>query len=123
MVNFGPRHTVPSVFEGRRLYVHNPTITLMRTSPEECHELGRRVGAKLAPAPGPTTLFVPLRGVSAIATEGQPFYDPAADAALLSGLRETIGDVEVRDMDMDINDPRFADAMAQRLVELIDRRR
>jgi uncharacterized protein (UPF0261 family) len=123
MVNFGPRHTVPSVFAGRRLYVHNPTITLMRTSPEECQELGRRLGAKLASAPGPKTLFVPLRGVSAIAVEGQPFYDPAADAALLSGLRETIGDVEVREMDMDINDPRFAEAMAERLIELIDGQR
>ena len=120
MVNFGPRHTVPPVFEGRRFYIHNPTITLMRTSPEECHELGRRIGAKLASTAGPKTLFVPLRGVSAIAVEGQPFYDPAADAALLSGLRQTIGDVEVREMDMDINDARFAEAMAQRLVELIE---
>jgi uncharacterized protein (UPF0261 family) len=123
MVNFGPRHTVPPVFEERRLYVHNPTITLMRTSPQECHELGRRIGTKLASTPGPKTLFVPLRGVSAIAVEGQPFFDPAADAALLSGLRETIGDVEVREIDMDINDARFAEAMAQRLIELIDGKR
>jgi uncharacterized protein (UPF0261 family) len=120
MVNFGPRPTVPPAFEGRRLYVHNPTVTLMRTSPDECHELGRRVGAKLSAAEGPKALFVPLRGVSAIAVEGQPFYDPAADAALLSGLHETIGDVEVREMDMDINDARFAEAMARRLLELID---
>ncbi|HXW80460.1 MAG TPA: Tm-1-like ATP-binding domain-containing protein [Acidimicrobiales bacterium] len=120
MVNFGPRHTVPPVFAGRRLYVHNPTITLMRTSPAECHELGRRIGAKLASAKGPKTLFVPLRGVSAIAVAGQPFYDPEADAALLSGLRETIDDVAVRELDMDINDARFAEAMARRLVELID---
>ena len=119
MVNFGPRSTVPPAFEGRRLYVHNPTVTLMRTSPDECHELGRRVGGKLAATAGPKTLFVPLRGVSAIAVEGQPFYDPDADAALLSGLHETIGDVEVREMDMDINDERFAEAMARRLVELI----
>jgi uncharacterized protein (UPF0261 family) len=123
MVNFGPRQTVPPVFGGRRLYVHNPSITLMRTSPEECHELGRRIGAKLAATAGPKTVFVPLRGVSAIAVEGQAFYDPAADAALLSGLRETINGVDVREMDMDINDARFAEAMAQRLVELIDRQK
>ena len=119
MVNFGPRSTVPPAFEGRKLYVHNPTVTLMRTSPDECHELGRRLGEKLAATAGPKTLFVPLRGVSAIAVEGQPFYDPDADAALLSGLHETMGDVEVREMDMDINDERFAEAMARRLVELI----
>ncbi|MBA2465658.1 MAG: Tm-1-like ATP-binding domain-containing protein, partial [Nocardioidaceae bacterium] len=54
MVNFGPRETVPSQFEGRNLYVHNPTVTLMRTSPEECRELGREVGRKLSAAKGPT---------------------------------------------------------------------
>src|SRR5204862_4578233 len=76
MVNFGPRETVPERFAGRNLYVHNPTITLMRTTPEECRELGRRIGRKLSGAKGPTALFVPLRGVSMIAVEGQPFHDP-----------------------------------------------
>ena len=62
MVNFGPRETVPPQFEGRNLYVHNPTITLMRTTPEECAELGRRIARKLSAATGPTALFVPLQG-------------------------------------------------------------
>ncbi len=119
MVNFGPPDTVPAIFQNRNLYVHNPTVTLLRTSPEECLELGRRVGAKLAGARSPTALFVPLRGVSAISVQGKPFYDPVADAALLAGLHETIGDVEVHELDMDVNDDRFADAMATRLVELI----
>jgi uncharacterized protein (UPF0261 family) len=119
MVNFGPRATVPAQFEQRTLYVHNPTVTLMRTSPEECRELGRQVGRKLSAATGPTALFVPLKGVSMIAVEGQPFHDPAADDALLSGLAETIGDVEVHRLDLDINDERFAVAMADRLAEMI----
>jgi uncharacterized protein (UPF0261 family) len=119
MVNFGPRATVPAQFEQRTLYVHNPTVTLMRTSPEECRELGRQVGRKLSAATGPTALFVPLKGVSMIAVEGQPFHDPAADDALLSGLAETIGDVEVHRLDLDINDERFAMAMADRLAEMI----
>ena len=70
MVNFGPRETVPPQFEGRNLYVHNPTVTLMRTTPEECAELGRTIGRKLSAATGPTVLFVPLRGVSMIAVDG-----------------------------------------------------
>jgi uncharacterized protein (UPF0261 family) len=120
MVNFGPRETVPPQFEGRNLYVHNPTITLMRTTPDECAELGRTIGRKLSAATGPTVLFVPLRGVSMIAVEGQPFYDKAADDALLAGLHETLGpSVEVHELDTDINDPAFADAMADRLHELI----
>ncbi len=124
MVNFGPKETVPERFRGRRLYVHNPTITLMRTTPDECRELGRRIGRKLSAAKGPTALFVPLRGVSMIATAGQPFYDPDADAALFEGLRETLGpNVEVHELDTDVNDPEFALAMANRLHELVQEAR
>jgi uncharacterized protein (UPF0261 family) len=120
MVNFGPRDTVPPQFEGRNLYVHNPTITLMRTTPEECAELGRTIGRKLSQAEGPTVLFVPLRGVSMIAVEGQPFYDAAADDALFAALRATLDEsVEVHEVETDINDPAFAVAMADRLHELI----
>jgi uncharacterized protein (UPF0261 family) len=119
MVNFGPRETVPSQFEGRNLYVHNPTVTLMRTSPQECRELGRQVGRKLSAASGPTALFVPLRGVSMIAVEDQPFHDPAADDALLAGLAETIGNVEVHRLELDVNDEEFAVAMADRLDQMI----
>jgi uncharacterized protein (UPF0261 family) len=120
MVNFGPRETVPAKFEGRNLYVHNPTVTLMRTTSEECAELGRTIGRKLSAAKSPTVLFVPLKGVSMIDVEGQVFYDAEADAALLAGLRETLGDsVEVHEVETDINDEAFAVAMADRLHELI----
>ena len=120
MVNFGPRETVPERFEQRRLYVHNPTVTLMRTTPDECAELGRRIGRKLSSARGPTVLFVPLRGVSMIDVDGQPFHDIEADRALIDGLRETLDDsVEVHELDMDINDRQFAEAMARRLHELV----
>ena len=120
MVNFGPKDTVPEAFRTRKLYVHNPSVTLMRTTPEECAELGRRVARKLSSAKGPTALFVPLRGVSMIATEGQPFYDPAADEALFSAVRENVGpNVELHELETDVNDPEFALAMANRLHEML----
>ena len=120
MVNFGALASVPARFAGRTLYEHNPSITLMRTTPEECAELGRRVGAKLSAATGPVALFVPLRGISAIAGEGGPFFDAAADAALLAGLRETLSSsVEVHEVDAHVNDPAFAVAMAGRLDDFL----
>jgi uncharacterized protein (UPF0261 family) len=120
MVNFGPRESVPPQFEGRNLYVHNPTVTLMRTTPDENAELGRTIGRKLSGARGPTVLFMPLKGVSMIDVEGQVFYDPDADAALFAGLRQTLdGSVEVHEVDTDVNDPEFAVAMADRLHESI----
>ena len=82
----------------------------MRTTPDECRELGRQIGRKLSAATGPVALYVPLRGISMIAVEGQVFHDPDADAALLDGLRETLGpNVEVHEEDADVNDPAFAD--------------
>jgi uncharacterized protein (UPF0261 family) len=120
MVNFGPMDTVPEKFRERRLYVHNPSVTLMRTTPEESAELGRRIAHKLSSATGPTALFVPLRGVSMIATEGQPFYDRAADEALFTAVRENLGsNVELHELDTDVNDPEFALAMADRLYEML----
>jgi uncharacterized protein (UPF0261 family) len=116
MVNFGARDTVPSQFEGRNLYVHNPSVTLMRTTPEECAELGRIIARKLAGARGPVALFIPLRGVSAIDDEGGPFYDPEADEALFEALRENLpSNVELHELEHNINDPEFALAMADRL--------
>lgn len=121
MVNFGPLETVPEHFRDRNLYVHNPTITLMRTTPDECREIGRIIAEKLNAATGPTELFIPLRGVSAIATEGQVFYDPEADAALFETIRSTIDTAKVvlHEVDTDVNDPAFALAMANRLHELM----
>src|SRR4029079_6622123 len=122
MVNFGPMDTVPERYRGRNLYVHNPTITLMRTTPEECREIGRIVAEKLNAATGPTVLFMPLRGVSAIATEGQVFHDPEADDALFEAIRSTLdtSKVELHEVDADVNDPSFALAMANRLHELVE---
>lgn len=123
MVNFGPIDTVPEKFRQRNLYKHNATTTLMRTTPEENAELGRIIAHKLNMAQGPIALFIPLKGVSMIDTEGAPFYDPAADKALIDNLKKELDSrIEVHELDMDINDPHFAQAMAKRLVELISTR-
>ena len=116
MVNFGPLDTVPAQFKDRNLYVHNPTVTLMRTTEGECAELGRIIARKLNAAKGPLTVFIPLRGVSMIDVPGKPFHEPDADAALFRELKGGLRpDVEVVEMDTDINDPAFARAMAERL--------
>ena len=121
MVNFGPMDTVPAPFRDRLLYKHNPTVTLMRTTPGECAELGRIIAGKLNRATGPTVLFVPLRGVSLIDVPGQPFHDPAADQALFDALRRHLDTrtVELVELDLDINDPAFAEAMASRLLAML----
>lgn len=121
MVNFGPPDTVPEKFKGRRFYPHNPTVTLMRTTPEECAELGRIIAAKLNAATGPTVVVLPLKGVSMIDAQGKPFYDPEADAALFDALREHLRpDIRLVELDAHINDPEFALTMARILEELLE---
>jgi uncharacterized protein (UPF0261 family) len=113
---FGPKDTVPEGFRGRRLYVHNAAVTLMRTTEAECAELGRVIARKLNRATGPLTVFIPLGGLSMIDAPGGPFHDPAADAALIQELKAGLRpDVEVVEMATHINDPAFATAMAERL--------
>lgn len=117
MVNFGAPDTVPERFAGRTLYRHNPSVTLMRTTATECREIGRRIAAQLNRATGPVVLVIPLRGVSMIDAEGQPFYDAEADRALFRSLREhAASNVRIKEVDQHINDPAFAQALADELI-------
>ena len=121
MVNYGPMDTVPARYKNRNLYKHNPTVTLMRTTVEENVGLGKKIAEKLNMAPGKTALFLPLKGVSMIDAEGQPFYGPEEDKALFETLRQNIGPrVELVEMDNNVNDDAFAVAAAQKLLDLLE---
>jgi uncharacterized protein (UPF0261 family) len=123
MVNFGPRDTVPAKWSERKFHIHNPSVTLMRTTVDENRKLGEEVGRKAAAATGPVRILLPLRGVSAIDVTGQSFDDPAARAALFAGIDATANPVPVEKRDEHINDPAFAAAAAHALLEMIQSRR
>jgi uncharacterized protein (UPF0261 family) len=121
MVNFGPRDSVPQEFEDRQFHLHNPTVTLMRTTSEENRELGRTLAEKVNRATGPTTVVLPTGGVSMIDVEGEDFYDPEADAALFDAIRETLNDdVELIEAETDVNDPEFARTLVDALTESLN---
>lgn len=121
MVNFGPMDTVPAQFKDRNLYKHNPTVTLMRTTADELKSIGHEIATRLADATGKTTLMLPLKGVSMIDVEGQPFYDAEADKVLFDTLRTELANsnVEIVELDTDINDKEFAVAAAKKLISLL----
>lgn len=124
MVNFGPRSTVPDRFAGRRFHVHNPSVTLMRTTPEENATIGAWMARVLGRAVSPVVVMIPLRGVSALDAAGGPFHDPEADAALFGALADGLDGhafVKLETRDEHINDPQFAEAAARRLLELMER--
>jgi|RhiMethySRZTD1v2_1073278.scaffolds.fasta_scaffold00907_19 uncharacterized protein (UPF0261 family) len=120
MVNFWALETVPEKYRDRRLYKHNANVTLMRTTPEESATLGRTIAERVNASTGPVAVYLPLRGISVVSAEGGPFHWPEADAALFGALRSHLrSGIEVHELDTTINDPAFAHAMAQGLLDLV----
>jgi uncharacterized protein (UPF0261 family) len=119
MVNFHGLETVPERFRGRKLHRHNDHVTLMRTSPEENALIGAELALKVAASRGPARVLFPLRGVSALDREGHAFDDVVARKALLDGVRSLGNKLDVRTLDLHINDAAFAEAAAQALLELM----
>ena len=124
MVNFGPIETVPKEFAGRKLYKHNPTVTLMRTNVEENIKIGGKIAEKLNMAKGPTVLMLPLKGVSMIDAPDQAFHGEEEDTALFNALRAGIDRnvVELQELPLHINNQDFAEAAARKLIDLINRK-
>lgn len=122
MANFGEKETIPEKFDGRNFYIHNPQVTLMRTSPEECAQLGKILAEKVNAYTAPVTVLLPTRAISIISAEGQSFYDPEADAALFTAIKENLDEkVELIEVDAEINAPEFSAACAEALLKNLTR--
>jgi uncharacterized protein (UPF0261 family) len=120
MVNFGAMDTVPSKFQGRRFYKHNPQVTLMRTTPDECREIGKRMAAQLNKATAPVVLLLPLRGVSMIDDQTGPFRDDDANRELFASLKQHCAmKVRIKELDAHVNDTEFAHALADEMIALM----
>jgi uncharacterized protein (UPF0261 family)/ABC-type branched-subunit amino acid transport system ATPase component len=114
MVNFGAPETVPDRYRGRTFHQHNPQVTLMRTTPAECAQIGRWIAERLNLMEGPVRFFVPEAGVSALDAPGRAFHDPAARQALLRAIETTLRPAPNRQLvrlPNNVNDPAFAAAI------------
>lgn len=115
MVNFWAMETVPEAFRDRLLHRHNPNVTLMRTTPQECRAIGTWIAGKLNRCVGPVRLLLPEKGISALDAPGEPFHDLEADAALFEAIESSLvatANRRVSRLPFHINDPAFAAAMA-----------
>ncbi|MBU4531918.1 MAG: Tm-1-like ATP-binding domain-containing protein [Hoeflea sp.] len=122
MVNFWAPETVPAGFAGRRFYHHNSNVTLMRTSADECRQIGTWIGRKLSACNGPLRFLIPEKGVSALDIEDGAFFDPEADEALFSALEsafEPSANRRIERLPLHINDPAFARAAADAFLSII----
>ena len=118
MVNFGARETIPEKYEGRNFYVHNPQVTLMRTTPEECVQLGKILAEKINGYTGPVSVLLPTKSISIISAQGQSFYDPKADQALFDAIKSNLSKtIELIEVEAEINAPEFSKACAETLLK------
>lgn len=121
MANFGGPETVPEKYVKRRLYHWNPNVTLLRTNVEENIRIGKMIGAAANVSRGPVSILLPLRGVSMLDSQGGEFWDPEADAACYTAIRDNVKpDVRIVEIDANINDDAFSEAAARELLTLID---
>lgn len=121
MANFWARNTVPSQYNDRRFYQWNPNVTLMRTTPEENAELGRILAEKANRSAAPVAFFLPLRGLSILDSPGGEFWWPEADQALFDAIKTHVRpEIPVFELDNNINDPEFADAVVSKLLEFLE---
>ncbi len=124
MVNFGAPETVPPAYRGRKLYAHNPQITLMRTTVEENVRQACWIAERLNQCEGEVRFLLPMGGVSALDAPGQPFWDPDADAALFETLHAELRQTDRRKLvrlPFHINDPQFAQAGVEEFLAIADR--
>jgi len=120
MVNFWARSTVPEKFAGRQFYEWNPNVTLMRTTPDENAQLGRILAEKANKSSAPVAFFLPLQGVSVLDSPGGEFWQPAANEALFDAIKQNVrGDIPVYELDNNINDAAFAEAVVQKLLQFL----
>ena len=120
MCNFWAPETIPAKYKDRKFYHWNPNVTLMRTTPEENFRMGEIFAEKLNKSTSPVAVYVPMKGFSEVDAPGQPFWWPEADQAFLEGLQKHLRkDIEVCVLDMNVNDPEFSSAVANRLLEML----
>jgi uncharacterized protein (UPF0261 family) len=121
MANFGGIQTVPEQYRSRNLYQWNPNVTLLRTNAEENRIIGKMIARAANEAKGPAAILLPMKGVSMLDSPGGEFWDPEADQACYDAIKQNVrADVPVIELDYNINDPEFSDAVANKLLEMLE---
>ena len=111
----------PDKHKGRQFWRNDAVVTIMRTTSAENYRLGKEIAQKASAATGPTAVVLPLKGVSALDQEGEPFWSPEADRALFQSIRNWLGpQVELIEADLHINDAEFARIAVEVLLRMIE---
>jgi uncharacterized protein (UPF0261 family) len=119
---------VPERFRSRQFFRYNPQNLLMRTNAEEFEALGKLMAERLNQARAPFIVLVPTGGFSEhtprVARDLEdrpagPWRQPETDGVFVRSLRAHLTRGELRELDLHINDPAFADACVNAFLELV----
>lgn len=111
--NFGAIDTIPAEYNTpeRNVLVHNPNITSLLATPDEMVKLGAYVADHVNRAPGPKAVGLPLNGLDNYFKEGSQWHDVDV-TPLFDSIRKNLDPrVELVEMNNNINDEEFADAI------------
>jgi uncharacterized protein (UPF0261 family) len=121
MVNFGPEESVPKKFDGRKLYVHTPMVTVMRTNPDENRRLGEIMAEKLNRSKGKVVVLIPQKGFSGLDESGKPFFDMDCTFSFAQSLKKNLAPkIKVIELDCHINEDLYAEEVVKRFLEMLD---
>lgn len=119
LANFMPPSALPKQYEGRPFYMHNPNLKLLRANKEESERAGRILAEKVNASKGPVCVLLPKKGISQYDSPGGPLEDRQADERLFAAIKETLRpDIRLLEYDLHINDPQFAEAVAEELIKM-----
>jgi uncharacterized protein (UPF0261 family) len=120
MANFWAKETVPDKYDGRLFNEWAPNVTLMRTNEDENEEMGQVLAQKANRSKGPVAFFLPLKGVSMLDAPGKEFWWPEANRALFDSIKKHLEPhIPVYELDNNINDDEFADAVSEKMLEFL----
>ena len=106
----------------RKLYIQDPPRVQARMSSEETEFIANAVAEKLNRYRRKSRVkaVIPLKGFSSISVKDGPLFDPETDGVFSAVLKARLDPaIEVIEVDSDINNPRFAKAVAEALSHAI----
>lgn len=111
---------LPAHYRGRKIMVHTPTISLVRTSADEMAQVARLIAERLAESTGPSAMILPLRAFGWFAREGQPLHEPESDRAFVDTFKaHAPAKARVVELDTHLNDPEVGKTAVRLMKEMV----
>ncbi len=119
ILSYGGRADMLEKTKDRPQYVQDSLRVQVRTSADELRQAAEVIAERLNRAKGEWTFLIPLKGWSSQDIEGRIIYDPVADAAFVTRLKEKLTAPDrVKEIDLHLYTAEFARVAVDEFVRL-----